>query len=172
MTFYSSRWSSFENQFWIGIFQLFPVLIPTSRLVLSTVLDGINSPKWDPSSRRGTNHLKALYLFATLVSTFTHLYTIGKVLAYDELSIWEFYVPSPQVSGFDSKVLVFLQFDYVIVMLATILWTWLDSPEEWPSKTSGLALSVGLVLGPGAVIGLARAIREERRHPQGSSMKI
>lgn len=158
--FYSSRWSVSKNQLCIGIFQLFPVLIPATRLVLSAVFDTINSPKPAVASRRQMTHLKVLYLGATLVSSLTHLYTTAGIFSQTDLSLWEFYVPNLLAPSFDGKVLAFLQFDYIIIMFSTLLWIWLDSSVIQSGISLTLALLLGLVFGPGTVIGLLLTYRE------------
>lgn len=160
MEFNSSNLSLTENQLWVGLYQLFPLLIPTARLALSRILDTVSPPKEYVTTNSGSAHLVVLYIFTAFVSTVTRLYVAAGLLGGDESSLWDIFVPNTQASSFEQKVLAFLPFDYAIIMISLSLWTWNYSREKSLLANWGLTMLIVILLGPGAVFGLARASYE------------
>ncbi|KFY28754.1 hypothetical protein V491_00308 [Pseudogymnoascus sp. VKM F-3775] len=169
MAFNSSNRPLIENQLWIGLYQLFPLLIPTARLGLSRILDTVSPPKEYATHNSGSSHLVVLHIFTAFVSAVTRLYVAGGLLGSDDISLWDFFVPNMHASSFEQKVLVFLQFDYAIIMISISLWTWNYSREKSLSANWGLTMVTVILLGPGAVAGLARASCEWKCQGQEQS---
>jgi len=140
---------------------MFPALISISQFLTEALIRAVTiSSAAQPDSI--TKQLNRLYFFTAFVSVLIHSYITLNVVLDESLSLFRFYIPSFHNKDFASCVLVFLQFDYAIVMISACLAVNLEFESQSSTEFVSRFL-IGLVIGPGAMLGFQKMIRKERK---------
>jgi hypothetical protein len=153
--------SSFQHQFWIGFLQMFPVLIPISQFLSEAVIRTVGAPS-GAQPNPPNKQLNRLYFCTAGVSALVHSYVTWVVVFDDSLTLYQFYIPSFHRQDFAGCVLVFLQFDYAIVMASGCLAVALESGPQLSIELVSKFV-IGLVIGPGAMLSFQKMKKDRMR---------
>lgn len=161
----------------IALWQPAPVYVSLLTLLLSRAIEKLETfqRKGLEESIKGaenTHHLKSVYKVTGIMSACFHISIMLGCLVSTELSLLRVFVPQDSfapVASVGDGVFIFLQNDFLMVAMSTLLWCWASMSDLYrvgmsdvsPITAVGTIIALGVTVGPGATLAAMWYWREQ-----------